>query len=76
MKSHDEFFDVYFDVSVSLFSRLHEKMDRHYNAKPRTPDDLVALKTIRDKIIQIVAEAESVDPKSIYGEIEDVRNAS
>ncbi len=73
MNSHDEFFDVYYDIGESLFERIRSMMDRFYNAEPRTPDDLAALKTIRDHVVRAVAAMESVTPESIYRDLEEIR---
>ncbi len=73
MPSHDEFFDVYYDIGESLFDRIRETMDRHYDAQPRTPDDLAALKTIRDHVVRAVAAMESITPESIYRDLEEIR---
>ncbi len=52
MPNHDEFFDVYYDISESLFDRIRSLMDQCYRAEPRTAADLDALKTIRDHIVR------------------------
>ena len=70
----NEFFDVYYDISESLFDRIHELMDHHYNATPRTSDGLTALKSIRNQVVQAVAAIENVKPESIYHQLEEVRS--
>ncbi len=70
---HDEFFDVYYDIGESLFDRLRETMDRHFNADPRTPDDLAALKTIRDHVVQAVAAVEDIETETVYRDLEEIR---
>ncbi len=70
----NEFFDVYYDIGESLFERIRAAMDRHYDAKPRTPDDLAALKTIRDHVVQAVGAMESIMPESIYRDLEEIRS--
>ncbi len=73
MPRHDEFFDVYYDIGESLFDRIRSMMDRFYKAKPRTADDLTALKTIRDHVVRAVAAMESIRPESIYRDLEEIR---
>ncbi len=70
----NEFFDVYYDIGESLFDRIRSVMDRHYDAEPRTPDDLAALKTIRDHVVQAVAVIESIDSESVYRDLEEIRS--
>ena len=72
MTSHDEFFDVYFDISESLFDRIRSMMDQCYHVEPRTAADLDALKTIRDHLVQAVAAMESITPESIFRELEKI----
>ncbi len=72
MPRHDEFFDVYYDIGESLFDRIRSMMDRFYKAKPRTADDLTALKTIRDHVVRAVAAMESIRPESIYRDLEEI----
>ncbi len=71
----NEFFDVYYDIGESLFDRIRSVMDRHYDAEPRTPDDLAALKTIREHVVNAVAEMESIMPESIYRDLEKIRGS-
>ncbi len=71
----NEFFDVYYDIGESLFERIRAAMDRFYNAEPRTPDDLAALKTIREHVVNAVAEMESIMPESIYRDLEKIRGS-
>ncbi len=73
MPSHDEFFDVYYDIGESLFDRIRSMMDCFYSAEPRTPDDLAALKTIRDHVVRAVAEMESIMPESVFRDLETIR---
>ncbi len=61
----DEFFDVYYDVSETLFDRIRETMDRQ--------TDIEALKMIRDCVVRGVAAIENTDAESIYRDLEDVR---
>ncbi len=62
---NDEFFDVYYDVSETLFDRIRETMNRQTNL-----DDL---KMIRDYVVRIVTLMENTDAASIYRDLEDVR---
>ncbi len=73
MPSHDEFFDVYYDIGESLFDRIRSMMDRFYDAKPRTPDDLAALKTIRDHVVRAVAAVENTEPEKVHRDLEEIR---
>ncbi len=61
----DEFYDVYYDVSETLFDRIRETMNRQTNL-----DDL---KMIRDYVVRIVTLMENTDATSIYRDLEDVR---
>ncbi len=73
MTLDDEFFNVYYDIGESLFSRIRSMMDRLYRAEPRTADDLAALDTIRDHLIRAVAALENVSPESVYADLEAIR---
>ncbi len=71
-----EFFDVYYDIFETLFDRIRSMMDRYYHAEPRTPDDLAALKSIRDHVVQAVAAVEKTTPESIYRDLEAIRGTT
>ncbi len=63
---HNELYDVYYDVSVTLFDRIREYMDER-------GDDLAALKRVREHVVQTVAAMENVTPSSVYRDLADVR---
>ena len=70
---HDEFFDVYYDVCETLSRRVRQEMDLHFKAGYQSAKHLAAMKTIRERIVQAVAEIRGVDSKEIFREIESVR---
>ena len=61
----DDIFDIYFDVYETLFERIRELMNRQ--------TDISTLKTMRDHVVQAVAAIASIEPESIYRELEGVR---
>ncbi len=63
---NNDLYDVYYDVSVTLFDRICKLMDEQ-------SEDMSALKMIRDHVVRAVAKMKNVTPASVYRELEDVR---
>ncbi len=63
---HNELYDVYYDVSETLFDRIRHLMDER-------SDDISALKRIREHVVQTVAALENVTPAGVYRDLDEVR---